>query len=54
MCRPVWRQRQKGQALAAIKMAHTIAAPQGGVVAELFYAPGDQVVQAAALLRLSD
>ncbi|MDE2618164.1 MAG: acetyl/propionyl/methylcrotonyl-CoA carboxylase subunit alpha, partial [Burkholderiales bacterium] len=36
----------KGQVLAvmeAMKMEHTIAAPAEGVVAELLYAPGDQV-----------
>ncbi|MDD5030724.1 MAG: acetyl/propionyl/methylcrotonyl-CoA carboxylase subunit alpha [Rhodoferax sp.] len=46
----------KGQALAvmeAMKMEHTIAAPADGVVAELLYAPGDQVVEGAELLRLS-
>jgi len=46
----------KGQPLAvmdAMKMEHTIAAPIDGVVAELLYAPGDQVVEGAELLRLS-
>jgi 3-methylcrotonyl-CoA carboxylase alpha subunit len=46
----------KGQALAvmeAMKMEHTIAAPADGVVAELLYAPGDQVTEGAELLRLS-
>ena len=46
---------KKGQALAvmdAMKMEHTIAAPVDGVVAELLYAPGDQVVEGAELLRL--
>ena len=40
----------KGQALAvmeAMKMEHTIAAPGDGVVAELMYAPGDQVAEGA-------
>jgi 3-methylcrotonyl-CoA carboxylase alpha subunit len=44
-----------GQALAvmeAMKMEHTIRAPQGGVVAELLYAPGDQVAEGAELLKL--
>ena len=44
-----------GQVLAimeAMKMEHTIAAPADGVVAELLYAPGDQVAEGAALLRL--
>jgi 3-methylcrotonyl-CoA carboxylase alpha subunit len=47
---------KKGQALAvmeAMKMEHTIAAPADGVVAELLYAPGDQVMDGAELLRLS-
>jgi len=46
----------KGQPLAvmeAMKMEHTIAAPQDGVVQELLYAPGDQVTEGAELLRLS-
>ena len=46
----------KGQALAvmeAMKMEHTIAAPQDGVVDEVLYAPGDQVAEGAELLRLS-
>jgi 3-methylcrotonyl-CoA carboxylase alpha subunit len=46
----------KGQVLAvmeAMKMEHTIAAPAEGVVAELLYAPGDQVAEGAELLRLS-
>jgi len=45
----------KGQALAvmdAMKMEHTIAAPLDGVVAELLYAPGDQVTEGAELLKL--
>ena len=45
----------KGQALAvmeAMKMEHTIAAPLDGVVAELLYAPGDQVAEGAELLKL--
>ena len=46
----------KGQVLAvmeAMKMEHTIAAPADGRVAELLYAPGDQVSEGAELLRLS-
>ena len=46
----------KGQPLAvmdAMKMEHTIAAPMDGVVAELLYAPGDQVVEGAELLKLT-
>jgi 3-methylcrotonyl-CoA carboxylase alpha subunit len=45
----------KGQALAvmeAMKMEHTIAAPADGTVAELLFAPGDQVAEGAELLRL--
>jgi 3-methylcrotonyl-CoA carboxylase alpha subunit len=45
----------KGQALAvmeAMKMEHTIAAPADGTVAELLFAPGDQVTEGAELLRL--
>ena len=44
-----------GQVLAvmdAMKMEHTIAAPMDGVVAELLYAPGDQVAEGAELLKL--
>ena len=44
-----------GQALAvmeAMKMEHTIAAPQDGTVAELLYSPGDQVAEGAELLKL--
>ena len=46
----------KGQALAvmeAMKMEHTIIAPGDGVVAELMYAPGDQVDEGAELLTLA-
>ena len=46
----------KGQPLAvmeAMKMEHTIAAPADGVVEELLYAPGDQVMDGDELLRLS-
>jgi 3-methylcrotonyl-CoA carboxylase alpha subunit len=45
-----------GQPLAvmeAMKMEHTISAPKDGVVAELLYAPGDQVADGAELLKLS-
>ncbi len=45
-----------GQALAvmeAMKMEHTIAAPKDGTVAELMYAPGDQVTEGAELLKLA-
>jgi 3-methylcrotonyl-CoA carboxylase alpha subunit len=44
-----------GQAVAvmeAMKMEHTLHAPADGVVAELLYAPGDQVSEGVALLRL--
>jgi len=46
----------KGQPLAvleAMKMEHTIAAPADGTVAELLYAPGDQVTEGAELLKLT-
>ena len=44
-----------GQALAvmeAMKMEHTVAAPAAGTVAELLFAPGDQVNEGLPLLRL--
>jgi 3-methylcrotonyl-CoA carboxylase alpha subunit len=47
---------QKGQPLAvmeAMKMEHTIAAPADGTVAELLFAPGDQVTEGAELLKLA-
>ena len=47
---------KKGQALAvmeAMKMEHTIAAPADGTVAELLYAPGDQVNEGAELLKIT-
>jgi 3-methylcrotonyl-CoA carboxylase alpha subunit len=47
---------RKGQALAvmeAMKMEHTIAEPADGTVAELLYAPGDQVAEGAELLKLA-
>ena len=46
----------KGQALAvmdAMKMEHTINSPVDGVVQELLYLPGDQVIEGAELLKLS-
>ena len=46
---------KRGQTLAvldAMKMEHTIAAPIDGVVAELLYAPGDQVPEGAELLKV--
>ncbi|OSZ63844.1 acetyl/propionyl/methylcrotonyl-CoA carboxylase subunit alpha [Hydrogenophaga sp. IBVHS2] len=46
---------RQGQPLAvmeAMKMEHTITAPADGTVAELLYAPGDQVAEGAALLQL--
>ena len=45
-----------GQPLAvmeAMKMEHTISAPKDGTVAELLYAPGDQVADGAELLKLA-
>ena len=47
---------KKGQPLAvmeAMKMEHTIAAPADGTVAELLYAPGDQVAEGVELLKLA-
>jgi 3-methylcrotonyl-CoA carboxylase alpha subunit len=47
---------KKGQPLAvmeAMKMEHTIAAPVDGTVAELLFAPGDQVTEGAELLKLT-
>ncbi len=47
---------KKGQPLAvmeAMKMEHTIAAPVDGTVAEVLYAPGDQVAEGAELLKLA-
>ena len=46
---------KRGQTLAlldAMKMEHTIAAPDDGVVTELLYEPGDQVGEGAELLKL--
>ena len=46
---------RKGQPLAvmeAMKMEHTIAAPADGTVAQLLYAPGDQVAEGAELLKI--
>jgi 3-methylcrotonyl-CoA carboxylase alpha subunit len=46
----------KGQALAvmdAMKMEHTINSPVDGMVQELLYAPGDQVIEGAELLKLA-
>jgi 3-methylcrotonyl-CoA carboxylase alpha subunit len=45
-----------GQALAvmeAMKMEHTVSAPAAGSVAELLFAPGEQVAEGAPLLRLN-
>ena len=45
-----------GQPLAvleAMKMEHTIAAPRDGTVAELLFAPGDQVTEGAELLKIT-
>jgi 3-methylcrotonyl-CoA carboxylase alpha subunit len=46
----------RGQPLAvmeAMKMEHTIAAPADGVIAEILYAPGDQVLEGAELLTMA-
>jgi 3-methylcrotonyl-CoA carboxylase alpha subunit len=45
-----------GQTLAvmeAMKMEHTIAAPKDGIVSEIMYAPGDQVMDGAELIKLA-
>ena len=42
---------KKGQSLAGME-EHTIAAPADGTVAEVLFAPGDQVTEGAELLRL--
>ncbi|MBM3396679.1 MAG: biotin/lipoyl-binding protein, partial [Betaproteobacteria bacterium] len=45
----------KGQALLileAMKMEHTISAPEQGVVTEIFYAAGDQVKEGAQLFAM--
>jgi 3-methylcrotonyl-CoA carboxylase alpha subunit len=39
--------------IEAMKMEHTIMAPEDGVVDEVLYAPGDQVAEGAELLRLA-
>jgi 3-methylcrotonyl-CoA carboxylase alpha subunit len=36
-----------------MKMEHTIAAPKDGIVSEILYAPGDQVMDGAELLKLA-
>jgi 3-methylcrotonyl-CoA carboxylase alpha subunit len=46
---------KRGQALIvmeAMKMEHTITAPQDGTVAEVFYAVGDQVAEGAELMGM--
>ncbi|THT98738.1 acetyl/propionyl/methylcrotonyl-CoA carboxylase subunit alpha [Lampropedia puyangensis] len=48
---------KKGQPLAvmeAMKMEHTIAAPRDGIVGELLFTPGDQVMDGAELLTLTE
>ena len=47
---------KKGQPLAvmeAMKMEHTITAPNDGTVSDVFYAVGDQVADGAELLALA-
>jgi 3-methylcrotonyl-CoA carboxylase alpha subunit len=39
--------------MEAMKMEHTIVAPSAGVVTEVLYAVGDQVVEGAELVRFS-
>ncbi|HLV29907.1 MAG TPA: acetyl/propionyl/methylcrotonyl-CoA carboxylase subunit alpha [Burkholderiaceae bacterium] len=40
--------------MEAMKMEHTISAPRGGVVREVFYQPGDQVTDGAQLIDIAD
>ncbi len=40
--------------MEAMKMEHTIHAPKDGVVEEVFYQPGDQVVDGAQLIAIKD
>jgi 3-methylcrotonyl-CoA carboxylase alpha subunit len=47
----------KGQALLiieAMKMEHTISAPQGGTVKRIYFAAGEQVAEGAQLLEFED
>jgi biotin carboxyl carrier protein len=39
--------------MEAMKMEHTIVAPSDGVVSEVLYGVGDQVVEGAELVRFS-
>ena len=36
-----------------MKMEHSIVAPHDGMVAEVLYAPGDQIAEGAPLLKLA-
>ena len=48
---------QKGQALMiieAMKMEHTIAAPQSGTVKRIYFAAGEQVAEGAQLLEFEE
>jgi len=48
---------QKGQALMiieAMKMEHTISAPQGGTVKRIYFAAGEQVAEGAQLLEFEE
>ena len=38
--------------LGAMKMEHTLRSPHDGVVARIYYQPGEQVVAAAQLIEL--
>jgi 3-methylcrotonyl-CoA carboxylase alpha subunit len=48
---------QKGQALMvieAMKMEHTISAPQSGTVKRIYFAAGEQVAEGAQLLEFEE
>jgi 3-methylcrotonyl-CoA carboxylase alpha subunit len=47
------KQSQVLAVMEAMKMEHTLVAPEDGTVDELLYAPGDQVAEGAALLKLT-
>jgi 3-methylcrotonyl-CoA carboxylase alpha subunit len=38
--------------LEAMKMEHTITAPSDGTIQEIHYAPGEQVLEGAQLIRM--
>jgi len=38
----------------AMKMEHTISAPHAGLVAQIYFAPGEQVAEGAQLLAIEE